>query len=533
MLNTVFAATGLKLEYVREEFFKFVFLNTVQYILKDSEGQLYYFVISFDKTQDFWIDREKQHNQSRGLIWSGEVFGRHCSLYRYSPVIGKELLSKKIKSEIIEEITLSPQVISLIEKDFLDSYPNVYHDKIRGLKEYNKCFNLLKRGDRVRISKEYGIFSKEQIGIVDNEPTVNLCNFRQRDYQLAGYNEYVYKKNFGGKGIYKENGRFNRAKYLLEKKIETLINTERQPIVISHAWNNQEEHMEQFALNNFPLIYPNNQNYILTINADYAQTTVALSIDNNKAVLGTWMSGIGREFLLQAVRYVFKNNKKVKKLEYQNLLYDTIVDHGWKHNDFYLPLPKTVEELKERLSSKGRYNIKREKRIIEDAFSDLQLKNISYEDMSENQIETFYAFKNATHGVSEGVYDITKRNLTDVYLLTVSGGDIKGMALSCEQGKIVFIENHTFDSSMRQYSFGQVLYDMYLDKMIEKGKTGVALAGGNLEYKKRYGTYCAIARSGEISRLQYLWLNIASKLKIDCRSFLFRRIASKLKKKCH
>lgn len=284
----------------------------------------------------------------------------------------------------------------------------------------------------------------------------------------------------------------------------------------------------RFALNNYPLIYPQNSNHWIEITTGGEKQYFPVSIAGKAAELGTWMNPISRNGLLAAVTAVFDAFPAVETLNYQNVLYDTLLDHGWRHNDFYLPLPDNVEELKARLAAKSRYNIRREKRIIEETFGGLVLEDIPCNKIPEDLKNLFYTLKNATHGVSEESYDIDEKPITNVYLLRVGTGEVKGMALSCEQGPIVFLENHTFDSTMRKYSFGQVLYDLYLEAMIEKKKTGVALAGGSLEYKKRYGTYCTIARSGSIQRVTVSWLKFARAVGISPGSKLFRRVANKL-----
>ena len=534
MLNTINLATGLKLEYVCEEYYRFLLLNTVQYRLKDEEGNLYFFVVSFDKTQDFWLDREDRlrgcKEDNTGFIWSGKVSDLRCCLYRYPKF--EEASSKNVKFKTVkkESVSLTEEIIKKIEKDFLDSYPEKYREKIKSFTEFKRMRSILLSSDSINVSDESGVFSKEQLSIENGELTVTVCDFFHRSFQPAGYNEYVCNKVLNNNASV-ENKSYNKIKYLLEKKITALIEKERKPQVKCFEWKSEEEHKEPYSLNNYYNIYPSNDNYYLTIKTDYDEIFLPLSIKGDRAVFGTWMNKIGRECLLAAVEFTFGKFGKVKTIEYNNVLYDTLLDHGWKHNDFYLPLPTTVEELKSRVSSKSRYNLKRERRIIEEAFGGLALIDVPFDKVEQKYIDKFYEFKNATHGISVEKYDIRSRNLTDVYLLVAGKDDIKGVAVSCEQSDIVFLENHTFDSSMRQYSFGQVLYDMYLDEMVGKGKKGVALAGGELEYKKRYGTYCAIARSGKIKRKTNFWSYLAKKFGFDPRDRIFRLIANKLNTK--
>lgn len=60
------------------------------------------------------------------------------------------------------------------------------------------------------------------------------------------------------------------------------------------------------------------------------------------------------------------------------------------------------------------------------------------------------------------------------------------MILSCEQCPVVYIENLTYDTNYAKYSLGQILYDIYLKKLVEKGKKEIFLLGGDYDYKRRY-----------------------------------------------
>ena len=263
------------------------------------------------------------------------------------------------------------------------------------------------------------------------------------------------------------------------------------------------EEQPDFSMCRFSELYPSGECFSLKITEGDTQIILPVHIEGNTAVLGTWMSLISRAGLLKAIDYIFQHYKKIKKIEYKNVPFSVLLDQGWRHNDFFMVLPKSVEELQSGMTQKSRYNLRREKRIIEEKFGGLMLKNILADQVTRDNIELFYRFKNETHAVTQSDYDITKLPITDYYFLVTGDGVIRAIALSCEQGSDVFIENHTFDSSMREYSFGKHLYEMYIEALIEKGKTGLALAGGTLDYKNRYGTICAIVWSGDISRGAY------------------------------
>jgi len=529
MLNTVSKAVGLQLEYVREEFLSFLPLNTVQYVLKDSEQNFYLLIMSFDCTQDFFFEREKimvfTQECKTGLLWNGTVMGKCCSLYSYSSEKNDKIVDTVFLQQSEKQIVIDEKSIEVIQEDFLSSFPEIYRKKILELKEYAEYLNVLSRMERLEVGTEEGFIGKEQIAFEDGKAVTLFCGFGKRLFQPIGYDEEMWLRLSGNRKQYVHYKKLNCLKYKLIHRIYGLIRQDRTPKVSVHDAVDITKQKGSFALNNYVKTFSDSKNYCIHINADYGDEILPVSISGSVANIGTWMNPIGREMLIAAIEFIFKQFKGIKRVAYQNVLYDTLLDHGWKHNDFYLPLPETIDELKQRLSSKGRYNLRRERRIIQETFEGLELRNIPFQEVPTELIERFYELKNETHGVSSNEYDITKRNITDVYVLRIGNGDVKGIAISCEQGDIVFLENHTFDSTMRSYSFGQVLYDMFLDEMVKKGKQGVALGGGNLEYKHRYGTTCAIARSGSIYKNAVIWMRIARSFNVKLNSKFFRIVA--------
>lgn len=70
----------------------------------------------------------------------------------------------------------------------------------------------------------------------------------------------------------------------------------------------------------------------------------------------------------------------------------------------------------------------------------------------------------------------------------LGGGEIGAILFSCEQCSCVYVENLTYNEQYSKYSCGKALYDIFLARMIEKGKKEIFLGSGNLEYKKKYGS---------------------------------------------
>ena len=96
--------------------------------------------------------------------------------------------------------------------------------------------------------------------------------------------------------------------------------------------------------------------------------------------------------------------------------------------------------------------------------------------------------------------------------------------MSCEQCPIVYIENLTYDLQYSKYSCGQILYDIYLTQLIIKGYKELYLAGGDLAYKKRYGSIEEAIFNGIVFRSK-----IAEEI-YAIREFVHRKIKPLFKK---
>lgn len=230
---------------------------------------------------------------------------------------------------------------------------------------------------------------------------------------------------------------------------------------------------------------------------------VEVKIHQNETELGIWLMGIERGQVESVCKYIFDNYPNIKKIKYQ-FSYHPIGYYTTK-NHFKIYLPDTIEELSSRLSSKGKYNIKREKRLIEEDLGDITIKEYKSSDIPLEVINTYFTFKEKTHHID---YHMSPKEylenyyVSDVYVM-YAGDKIVSMVLSCEQCEVVYIENLTYDTNYSKYSAGQVLYDYYLKRLVEKEKKEIFLAGGNLSYKKRYGSIEETVYHGVIYRHKY------------------------------
>ncbi len=228
------------------------------------------------------------------------------------------------------------------------------------------------------------------------------------------------------------------------------------------------------------------------------------------ARLGMYLMVLSNIALDRISKFLF-NSLNISRITFENTFVaggGQLVQYNHKyriteHNHLRIELPETIEELDLRLSSKGRYNIKREKRMIEEAFGGCKVRHLPALDVAALPIwEDYFKYKYITHKIHYGLNAkeyCDKYHVTDVYSLALGQEEkIAAIVLSCEQCPIVYIENLTYDVELGHFSPGQVLYDEYLKKLIEKGFREIYLLGGDYAYKKRYGSIEETVYSGTI-----------------------------------
>lgn len=216
--------------------------------------------------------------------------------------------------------------------------------------------------------------------------------------------------------------------------------------------------------------------------------------------------------------FVFRTCRSIDKITVLRALADDGFPIKSIKNDFHIVLPNSSDELDKRLSKKGRYNIKREKRIVADTFGACLLTHISANDTKAISVtDRFFEFKKETMGSDYGMKAETYLNnwyVTDIYYLSF-GERIASILMSCEQCENVYLENITYDAELANYSPGQIAYDYYLKELIKKNKKMVYLLGGDYDYKKRYGSV-----ETKVAELTYVRKNIKSFIKVYGKQFL-------------
>ena len=235
------------------------------------------------------------------------------------------------------------------------------------------------------------------------------------------------------------------------------------------------------------------------------EITVTVRYVDNIAYLGLYMVPLSEKAVKQFIQYIFKHNKQINLIRYE-YSYQKPGENIHVHNHFRIRLPETVEQLEGRLSKKGRYNIAREKRILEQTFGTWSVMEYAFDDDKALPVwEQYFDYKSLAYGEHwrDSTRDEYCRNfgVSTVYVLTLGAEKhIGAIVLSCEQCPEVYIDNLTYDPELAKYSLGQILYDEYLQALIRKGRKELFLLGGNYSYKKRYGSLEEQVYSGQVIR---------------------------------
>lgn len=254
-----------------------------------------------------------------------------------------------------------------------------------------------------------------------------------------------------------------------------------------------------FIYNRFDLLDGSDAR-LLCLEAEEERYAVPARLSGRRVELGLWMAKLPEAAWEKLVAHAFSTFKGAEVISYQNAL--SACGDVRRTNHFSIDLPEDPEKLSARLSAKGRYNIRRERRLLDEAVGGLELKEYARDDVPEEVIERYFEMKLKTHDMH---YHMSTKeylrayHITHVYALC-SESEVIAEVMSCEQCPVMYIENLTYNQEYARYSPGQVIYDMYLRRLCEKGRRALYLGGGQLDYKRRYGSVEDAVYFGEAYR---------------------------------
>ena len=273
-----------------------------------------------------------------------------------------------------------------------------------------------------------------------------------------------------------------------------------------------------FIYNRFDLFQTKGRTIILKANYKKNDYYIPVFMQNARAVLGVWLMELPIHVLEKSIVFLFRKFNSLKTISYHNAYFG--IGNYYSHNHFKIELPRTENELENRISSKSRYNIKREKQLLKTKINSISINEYSAESAVERgMINWYFSNKKRSHqaeyNLSEREY-INKFHVSDVYVLE-TGETIISMILSCEQCDCVYVENMTYDNTFKEFSPGKQLYHEYLLRLIKKGKKEVFLGGGDHQYKMRYGSVEEQVFDSTVDREWY-----KNRIKIRTKRFMIK-----------
>ncbi len=173
-----------------------------------------------------------------------------------------------------------------------------------------------------------------------------------------------------------------------------------------------------------------------------------------------------------------------------------------KTNDIRVPLPETIDELLNRAERRDRATIRRKLRWLDERIGTLRVEVFDRKEIPESVVETYFRWKKQTHGTDYGLSPmeyLDKYYVTDAMLMKAGEEDV-AVAFFCQVDDIVFFENFSYNTELKEYSPGLLMYVKLMEELIRRKCRYLYLGGGGYIYKTRFGAESFEAYSGIIYR---------------------------------
>ena len=274
-----------------------------------------------------------------------------------------------------------------------------------------------------------------------------------------------------------------------------------------------------FIYNRFDLFC---DNYIvLQAERGVEKHIIEARIFNNYAELGIWKMNISNELLKEISNFIFNNYSNI---EYTKFFFCQTKGKFKERKHFYIDLPDSAESFLQRRSSKSRHRLNKQRHQAEREIGVITYKEFKTDNCPEEIIINYNIWKARSHhiGKIEDAESYFKRfHVSDIYALYF-GDNISAMMFSCEQCSIAYLENFSFDIQYSRYSPGQQIYEYVMTRLIEKNFKKVFLAGGDYDYKRKYGGIEESLYDGVICRNAY------HRLKYNLITYYYKHIYWKI-----
>lgn len=511
-------------------------------VIADTKIQKFYLERSIKKQQEFYEDFS-EYFKFNFPETTGVLGDFSYAIYPYlenlkwvtdkRPIeIIQELYSKKAQT-----VSMDSELLQKIEMDFLSSWPDEFHEKIKQSDLYKEYFDKIRNSKEVKIYKEHGDYTVNNI-LTDGKD-LYLVDFEfAKDFQVIGLDEHDYKRTLPMKYLnrkdyskLKENlmnkisnvldkNKINKFSWIKPPKTDiasvfkgikiklidysnNLIDKSCEPIIT--LLNNKEKESKiklvnpNFIYNRFDIRFGNNFD-LYKISENNKEYYVPFSLINAKTgILGVWLVDISVRALDKVIVEISKKYPKLKKVQTRySLNYQESLE---VFNHWIVLLPNTIETFDNMLSKKTRYNVKWYPKKIEKELGTYKFVKYALKDISNEIVQKYFEFKLLTHGYD---YKMTEREylktfyITSAYVLYINN-KIEAVLFDSNLENISYLENFAYNINFSKYSLGMVLYHYYIEDLINNNVKYIFLGDGKQEYKKRYNGENRLAFDGYIS----------------------------------
>lgn len=259
---------------------------------------------------------------------------------------------------------------------------------------------------------------------------------------------------------------------------------------------------DDLIYNRFDLIYKEDvESY--SYKSQNGEYVIDAHYENLKAVLDVWGKKFPQNFFDDTIESIFERHSEIYYIEinragndYKNLL--------TRYNDIRLSIPKTKEELMQKVTAKHRQTIRRKKRLLEDEYGRLTVA-LYKKDIPDKIVDQYFIWKRITHGTDYHMLPkeyLKKYYVTDGILLKAGDKNV-GILFFCQINNTVYLENLSYNAEMEKYSPGYLVYEMFLEELINRKCLYLYLGGGEYEYKRKFGAEESLTYSGTIYRNEF------------------------------
>ncbi len=268
-----------------------------------------------------------------------------------------------------------------------------------------------------------------------------------------------------------------------------------------------------FTRNRYDILFKRNYELIKLVDSN-REIFIPIYIQKGTLFIGIYLSELDNSTFNYVIKYLFKKYRLITRIK----LFSSVNSYNQNHNltchiDYITELPETEQDYLNSLSSQTRYNLKRKAKKITSDLGGYKVNIYNAENIPNTLMLKYFSFKRVTH---KKIYSITPQeyiyeyHVTKAYEMVINKMTVAILLISELDGS-VYLENLTYDTSLKKYSLGILLsYFMINDSRINK-KT-LIYWGCDDSYKKHFSNIAIRTYSGYIYRSRF-WMFVAENFK--------------------